>query len=120
MKRQIKFRGKTIDTERWVYGYFYEECDNTYIIENRQKESMCNRNTPHLVLSETVGQFTGLKDKNGNDIFEGDILESLQFKGHSCIGVMEWDERQVGWRMFYPICDFIIVGNKFDNPELMK
>lgn len=72
MKREILFTGKRIDNGEWVEGYFYEECGATYIIEDRQKETMLNRNTPYKVLPETVGQFTGLTDKNGVKIFEND------------------------------------------------
>jgi hypothetical protein len=43
-KENIKFKAKRLDNGKWVYGYFYEENGNTYIIENRQKESMLNRN----------------------------------------------------------------------------
>lgn len=80
MKLQnIKFKAKRLDNGEWCEGYFYEENGNTYIIENRQKESMLNRNVTYEVDPSTVCQFTGLKDEDENDIFEGDLLAEKRF-----------------------------------------
>lgn len=82
----IKFKAKRLDGKGWVCGYFYEENGNTYIIENRQKESKLNRNLTYQVDPSTVCQFTGLKDCKGREVWEGDIVESEiydLFKGSS-------------------------------------
>lgn len=71
----IKFKAKRLDNNTWVEGYFYAECGNTYIIEDRQSESMLNRNEAHQVAPSTVCQFTGLKDTNDVPIFEGNIID---------------------------------------------
>lgn len=67
MNREIKFKAKRLGNQEWVCGYFYEENDNTYIIENRQEESKLNRNITYQVNPNTVCQFTGMKDVNGKN-----------------------------------------------------
>ena len=88
--RTIKFKGKSVDSSKWIEGYYYEECDNTYIIKDRQKDSMLNRNEAVLIDPDTVCQFTGLLDKNGKEIYDGDVLRSDKYP-YSCIEIEERD-----------------------------
>lgn len=86
----IKFKAKRLDNNTWVEGYFYAECGNTYIIKDRQSESMLNRNEAHQVDPSTVFQFTGEKDMNGDNIYVGDIISNLGTK--SVIEVV-WNDK---------------------------
>lgn len=123
----IKFKAKRLDDNSWVFGYFYEENGNTYIIENRQKESKLNRNLTYQVDPSTVCQFTGLKDCEDNEIWEGDIVEreiwNKLYNGLTkAKGVIEYK----GAEFFVAINsetyslyskDIKVVGNKFDKKE---
>lgn len=121
--KDIKFNAKRLDGKGWVCGYFYEENGNTYIIENRQKESKLNRNLPYQVDPSTVCQFTGLKDKNGTPIYEGDIV-TYKDNNAERRGVIVWDNKSIafcfGYGFFlchFPSENMEVIGNKFDRKE---
>ena len=116
----IKFKAKRLDNNTWVEGYFYAECGNTYIIEDRQSESMLNRNEAHQVEPSTICQFTGLTDKNGTPIFEGDMVK---YKDNNAerIGDINWDSKAFcfgqGLLVHYSSEDMVVIGNKFDKEK---
>lgn len=117
----IKFKAKRLDNGEWCEGYFYEENGNTYIIENRQKESMLNRNVTYEVDPSTVCQFTGLKDKNGKDVWEGYYLKPINgSKAMKVIykeGSFGFDTSYRGLR-FHPLAHYDIRAGKLVELEL--
>ena len=133
MDREIKFKGKRINHSKWIYGGCTKGID--HISDKRRKERFYIGYMPiyiEEVYPETVCQYTGLKDIEGNKIFEGDLVEWEDVTGYEDgAGCIEWEPSHAGWfvvndttDIFDTVYDFDnclrIIGNKFDNPQLLK
>ncbi len=71
MNREVKFRGKKIDNNEWVYGGYFSSSEEEGLVHY----IFCSINGAEPVISETIGQFTGVKNVSQEEIWEGDILE---------------------------------------------
>lgn len=136
MNDRYLFRGKRTDNGEWVTGFYEESHGKSYInweetIEKHDKSLRVIRSME--VIRETVGQYTGLKDKNGNMIFEGDIIYcKSRLDSANMVVIFECgqfrmilSENYYSYQTnigFYDInCfDKEVIGNIHDNPELLK
>ena len=156
MNREILFRGKRVDNGEWVYG----DLIKNLIYDGREKEIRIgdiyfehngdiHGTAVREVIPETVEQFTGVCDKNGNKIFEGDIVkvtytEQRQYLGvsyqdeHSCVEEVIYNEKSACFMLkimcedvplYRPLHNFgsltnikelEVIGNIYDNPELLE
>lgn len=120
--REIKFRGKSLDNGEWVCGDLHIRTPFPHI-HSEIDYSKVNID-PH-----TVGQFTGLHDKNGKEIYEGDII----VLGHkrNCKASVVWIDAGFARKSTNPFDDayyltgadmerYVVIGNIHDNPELLK
>lgn len=128
MNREIKFRGWSIHFKRWIFGDLIStNIEDGRAIQFYDEEDgwLCDN-----VNEKTVGQFTGVKDINGREIYEGDIVRvrvtNDRFKKNPKFrnGVVEFNEYDGSWAngcylRFIPK-RMEIIGNIHDNPELMK
>ena len=124
--RTIKFRGKKLHNGNWVCGYL-TDVDNTPIgkvgIINSKPFSGCEESS--MVIAETIGQFTGLYDKNGKEIYEGDIVSIEAIKSR-INKVVEWNSERACWDAggenrieLYAFYHCEVIGNIYDNEELL-
>ena len=143
MNREIKFRGKRVDNEKFVKGDLLHGVNHKkgkmYILPIIGGVMGLGHGLDPLdgyeVMSETVGQYTGLKDKNGKEIYEGDIVQITiggvkfnfgvvtfgKFKAeiYECYGWYVYlNGKQTSEAGLYE--EFEIVGNVYENPELLK
>lgn len=132
--REILFRAKRIDNGEWVKGYFWRGVDHIYMIPSHVGIGYDDK-IKHMsayaveVEPETICQYTGLTDKNGNRIWENDIVEDKRFNEFYKI---VFRVRDGGWYVeniksgaLFRIMErtsyqYERCGNIFDNPELLK
>ena len=140
--REILFRGKRCDNGEWVQGY-YIRAEHHWHNHGIHKDwitlgASANGgwfalHNKYAVKAETVCQFTGLTDKNGKKIFDGDIIEWFlpEVSEYPSVAYIEYDEESFAWRVCWKKYDpdwleglnkeyISVIGNIHDNPELLE
>lgn len=117
--REILFRGIAKSHGTFEFGDLITSMGKTYIgnTVGNHPDNWCE------VIPETVGQFTGLTDKNGVKIFEGDVIESEKLKPskvefYNC-SFMFWEMTLEDYEMIYLYDEIEVIGNIHENPELL-
>ena len=135
--KEVLFRGKTVDTNEWIQGSlvralgYLDEDEKFFIIsEDALYYNHGEFDIVKEVRRETVGQYTGLTDKNGKKIFEGDIVKFLHPAfNKSRIGVISYEMNEMGFVLrhkgdyswiAYANKFYEVIGNIYDTKELLK
>lgn len=131
METRYLFKAKRIDNGDWEVGYFYDIWDRKYILWGMTND------IPNMVEVDkaTLCQCTGLKDVKGKLIWENDIVAYWDaystdsgYAEADCIGTIVWDDETISFQVTnrlsaesYEVLDeCTVIGNKFDNPELLE
>lgn len=141
MNREIKFRGK--DTfksqffpQRWLYGTPVQDGDETWMCVKKEDKGIVSIK----VDPSTIGQYTGLRDRRGQEVYEGDVVfwigSDMRGRGRGEQGAIIWDKHTMSWAILRdkPTSDgrpciisrpfdkkhLEVVGNIHDNPDLIR
>lgn len=130
--REIKFRGKRLDTQEWEYGDFMRDNQGGCYVFPIEAENLYGE---YKVDKSTLGQYTGLKDKNDKEIYDGDIVVATNLMvdgfGEQMLTSIVYDEELACFDFKALdrqrcICNSVldveleVIGNIFDNPELLE
>ena len=137
--REIKFRGKDSENGKWAFGDLHTLCDKPHIHTEKSKFPYAGKRS--FVIPETIGQFTGLLDKNGKKIYEGDIIKhpyvdpifrdlvepkdgdgvTSEVVFHDGAFVVKYDENDFIYLDAFTRHGCVeVIGNIHDTPELLE
>jgi uncharacterized phage protein (TIGR01671 family) len=140
--REIKFRAKRIDNGRWVYGQYFktpltDENSGTlpeagwFFLTGETRHCIVQDGVSFVIDINTLGQYVGLKDKNGNEIYESDVVKGYWWEkgeSHRHIGKITYGMsafKVVGVKQYLGMSDelspvYEVIGNIYDNSELLE
>lgn len=136
MNRETKFRAKRTDNGEWVYGYYVKtpitaefQCDGQFLDSGKGRHCIVQDFVAHEIDPKTVGQYTGYRDKNFKEMYEGDItLEECE--DNKFIRKVAWYEDRFVFEnikkstmrpgISTQYTEVKVIGNIYENPELLK
>lgn len=133
MKREIKFRGKDSITQEWLFGNLIQRIGYHPGIMFQYNDNGKVRYCEHDIIPSTVGQFTGLHDSKGKEIYEGDIVDFglpavVKYHPFLCSFILDCEDKEPHYNDSYSELGkmkklskkFVVIGNIHDNPSLLE
>lgn len=127
MTREVKFRGQRTDTKEWVYGYYAHTTlsdDGLCLGDCMKHHLIIDSGVYYEVIPETVGQYTGLKDKNDKEIYEGDIVKYKRINGSFEYGKISYNgcafDIDNSWNLQVFVARGLeVIGNIYEDSNLL-
>lgn len=122
MNREIKFRGYNYQYKKWFYGsLFIQNYDNDFMLSSSRTMIIDDKGYSVMVDNDTIGQYTGLKDKNGVEVYEGDKVKAKCY-GKEVVGEIGFNSgcfllynSRVSDNQLFIFTDIEVIGNIYEN-----
>lgn len=124
MTRQIIFRGYNRKNNKWLYGYYLVNRGQHFICPEGVQNPLASWED-FVVEEESVGQWTGRTDARNKKVYEGDVVLGIKGRVKGMRKLVEWSDFASGfttpiWCDMYDKCCYVVIGNIYENKELLK